>query len=130
MKRVGPNILLACTPTVMVISVVAALGLVFLFPEPELRWIAVGVPIALATAMLVGFWLTYRPISVDIGRGVLWFTGADHPLADVQSANVYTWRAIEVVRTGRRVARRIIRLASTVLVIVALFMGMLALLTM
>ena len=80
--------------------------------------------------MLLGFWLTYRPISVDIGRGVLRFTGANHPLADVQSANVYTGRAIEVVRTGRRVARRIIRLASTVLVIVALFMGMLALLTM
>ena len=207
----------------MVIAVVAALGLVFLFPDLESRWIVVGVPIALATAMWVGFWLTYRPISVDIGRGVLWFTGAEHPLADVQSANVYTWgsytilrlettkagvsaliaggpvfplsarsrallaealersgiveppasvripnigfhgarhgftwrsvpvslsrsdaayfltgkmttdlpqRAIEVVRTGRRVARRIIWLASTVLLFVALFTGMLALLTM
>ena len=223
MKRLGPHILLACTPTVIVISVVAALGLVFLFPEPELRWIVVGVPIALATAMWVGFWLTYRPISVDIGRGVLRFKGTEHPLADVHHAEVSTWgnytilrivstragvsalisggpvfplsapsrellaealersevvdppasaripnigfhgarhgftwrsvpvslsrsdaayfltgkmttdppqRAIEVVRTGRRVARRIIWVASAVLALVALFIGMLALLTM
>ncbi|MGV8882283.1 MAG: hypothetical protein ACOH19_09015 [Rhodoglobus sp.] len=223
MKRLGPHILLACTPTVIVISVVAGLGLAFLFPEPGSRWIVVGVPLVLATAMWVGFWLTYRPISVDIDRGILWFTGVEHPLADVQSANVSTWgnytilrlettragvsaliaggpvfplsaqsrallaealersgivdppasvrvpnvgfhgarhgftwrsvpvslsrsdavyfltgaitndpprRAIEVVRTGRTVARRIIWVASAVLAVVALFLGMLALLTM
>lgn len=223
MKRLGPHILLACTPTVIVISVVAALGLVFLVPEPDSLWIVLGVPIALATAMWVGFWLTYRPISVDIGRGVLWFKGAEHLLADVHHAEVSTWgsytilrleatgagvsaliaggpvfplsgssrvlladalersgivdpppsvripnigiqgarygftwrsapvslsrsdaayfltgkttadppmRAIEVVRTGRTIARRTIWVASSVLVLVALFLGMLALLTM
>ena len=223
MKRLGPHILLACTPTVIVISAVAALGLLVLFPGPDSRWIVVGVPIALATAMWLGFWLTYRPISVDIDRGILWFKGAEHLLADVHHAEVSTWgsctilrleatgagvsaliaggpvlplsapsrallaaalersgvvdppasaripnigiqgarygftwrsvpvslsrsdatyfltgkmttdppmRAMEVVRTGRTVARRIMWIASAVLALVALFMGMLALLTM
>lgn len=222
MKRLGPHILLACTPTVLVIATILGLGLWYLFPEPERRWLVIAVPLGLAVAMWAGFLLTYPPLSIDLERGIIRFRGTEHPLTEVQFADISTWgsytilrldttrgaasaliaggpvfplsassrallaealekarlteplqsqrlpnldfqggrhgltwrsvpvplstadavyfltgtltsdppvRAIEVVGTGRRVARRIVVVALVVLALVALFIGMLALLT-
>jgi len=97
-KRLGPHILLACTPTVIVISVVLALGLSYLMPGAESRWIVVGVPVALALAMWVGFWLTYPPMSVDLDRELIRFRGVEHPLSAVQFAEIYTWGSYTILR--------------------------------